>query len=423
MRSSRRLEAECRRNVELMWLIEEMAPSHTTIAAFRSEHSKELKEIFKRFGMFLKDVNLIGAEVVAVDGTKIRGVNSKGNNYTEKDVEGYLAYLEKKSEEYIKELDNIDKEEEEGGDNALSVKHEEVKVLLEKLKEKKEKYSGLQSQMQQQQSPQISTTDADTRLMQAADGGNIVGFNIQSATDAKHCMIADFLVTNEGDRHALHITATSAKQTLGVERLTAMADKGFHSGTELAACEQDDIITLVAPQQYITPKAVPDVRYNIEHFVYDKEQDCYICPQGNRLVSNGTMLKRMKKRGKEEIEVLYKDYKTTGCATCPVRHLCTNALKGRVISRFEYQDVIDANNKRVKENKEEYAKRKCIVEHPFGTVKRAWGYTYALLKGIQKITAEIALMFTCYNMRRAISIMGVVGLIKALNEWKTIKMA
>ncbi len=347
MRSSRRLEAECKRNVELMWLIEEMTPSHMTISTFRSEHNKELRKVFKQFGLFLKDMELIGAETVGIDSTKIRGVNSKGNNHTEKDVAEYLKYLDAKTDEYLKELDNMDKQE-ESADNMLSVKQEEVKGLLKKLKEKKEKYSELQWQMQQQQSTQISTTDADTRLMQGADGGNIVGFNIQSAVDAKHCMITEFAVTNEGDRHALHATAIATKETLDAESLTILADKGYHSGTELAACEKDGIITLVAPQQYITPKAV---------------------------------------------------------------------------SRFEYQDAIDANNKRIRENKDEYAKRKCIVEHHFGTIKRAWGYTYTLLKGIKKVTAEIALMFTCYNMRRAISIMGVVALVKALNNWKMIKTA
>jgi Transposase DDE domain len=289
---------------------------------------------------------------------------------------------------------------------------------LEKLKEKKEKYSSLQSQMRQQQVTQISTTDADTRLMQGADGGNMVGFNIQGATDAKHCLIADFEVTNEGDRHALHAVATSAKETLDVESLTAIADKGYHSGTELAACEEADIVTLIASQQYFVPKAVPDEHYNKEHFIYDKEQDCYSCPEGHKLVSNSTLLRRDKLMGKEEIEVFYKDYKTTQCSTCPVRHLCTTAVKGRVISRFEYQDAVDANNKRVEENKEVYARRKCIVEHPFGTIKRSWGYTYILLKGIKKVSAEMALIFTCYNMRRAISIMGVVGLVEALNNWK-----
>jgi len=231
-------------------------------------------------------------------------------------------------------------------------------------------------------------------------------------------MIADFEVTNEGDA-----TATSAKETLEAATLIALADKGYHSGTELAGCEKEEIVTLVASQKYFVPKAVPDEHYNKEYFIYDTEQDCYTCPEGHKLTSNGTMMKRDKLMGKEEIEVFYKDYKTTRCSTCPVRHLCTTAVKGRVISRFEYQDAVDANNKRVEGNKEVYARRKCIMEHPFGTIKRTWGYTYTLLKGIQKVTAEIALIFTCYNMRRAISIMGVVDLVKALNNWKMTKAA
>ena len=418
MRSSRRLEAESRRNVELMWLIEEMNPSHMSIAAFRSGHAKELKSVFKRFGLLLKGMELLGAQTVAIDSTKIRGVNSKGNNYTEKEVKEYLEHLTVKSDSYLKELDAMDKEE-TSPDSALGVRQEEVKGLLEQLKEKQKKYKDLQLQMKEQKVTQISTTDADTRLMQGADGGNTVGFNIQTATDAKHSLIADFEVTNEGDRHALLAVATSAKETLAAESLMVMADKGYHSGTELAACEGADIVALVATQQYFVPKAVPDERYNKEHFIYDKEQDSYSCPEGHQLTSNGSRLRRDKLLGKEEIEVFFKDYKTTKCATCPVRHLCTTAVKGRVISRFEYQDAVDANNKRVADNPEVYARRKCIAEHPYGTIKRAWGYTYTLLKGIKKAGAEMSLIFTCYNIRRAITIVGVVGLVEALNNQKT----
>lgn len=423
MRSSRRLEAECKRNVELMWLIQEMSPSHMSIAKFRSDHAKELKSVFKSFGLFLKDIELIDGGLVAIDGTKIRGQNSKGNNHTEKDVASYLKYLDQKSEVYLKELDSADKQEAACSNNDFSAKQDEVKALLKKIEEKKEKYKGLQAQMKKEQSTQVSTTDADTRLMQAADGGNMVGFNIQSATDAKHCLITEFAVTNEGDRHALHSIATSVKAILGKETLTVVADKGYHSGTELAACEDGDIVTLVAVQQYAVPKAVPDERYNKEHFVYDKDQDCYTCPEGHKLESNGTELKSTKLRGKEEVKVLYKAYKTAQCKDCPVRHLCTTAVKGRVISRFEYQEAVDANNKRVEDNKEVYGQRKCIVEHPFGTLKRSWGYTYTLLRGIKKVTGEMALMFTCYNLRRAVTILGVVGLISKINERKMLKMA
>ncbi len=364
MRPSRRLEAECKRNVELMWLIQEMSPSHMSIAKFRSDHAKELKSVFKSFGLFLKDLELIDGELVAIDGTKIRGVNSKGNNHTEKDVASYLQYLEQKSEGYLKELDAADKQESSSSDD-LSVRQEEVKGLLHKIKEKKEKYKMLQSQMQQQKAAQISTTDSDTRLMQAADGGNIVGFSIQSATDAKHCLITEFAVTNEGDRHALHSIATSAKAILRKEALTVVADEWYHSGTPLSACEGDEIVTLVAAQRYAVPKAVPDERYSKEHFAYDKDQDCFSCPEGHKLVSNGTKLKRTRLIGKEEVEVFYKQYKTIKCKGCPVRHLCTTAAKGRVISRFEYQEAVDANNTRVEQGREVYASRKCIVEHPF----------------------------------------------------------
>lgn len=422
IRSSRKLEMECQRNIELMWLTEEMKPSHTTIAMFRKQHGKELKEVFKKLGMFLKSEGLIAGKEVCTDGTKIRGVNSKANNYTEKDVDSYLGWLDKKTEEYLKQLDQADQEEEKSS-SPLSVKQSDVKDLLKQLKEKKEKYNGLQKQMQEKQTTQVSTTDPDTRLMQGADGGNTVGYNIQCSNDTAHSLIADFAVINEGDRHALHSTSVSAKETPGVEELTVIADKGYHAGTELAACEKDHINTLVAPQQYVIPGAVPDERYNAGSFIYDTQQDCYTCPEGQHLITNGTWLKRKKKLGNQEVEAKYKEYKTPQCLTCPAKHLCTRAAGGRVLTRFEYQEAIDANNKRVAENKERYQKRKCVSEHPFGTVKRAWGYTYTLLKGIKKVTGEFALIFTCYNLRRAISILGVVGLIRKINEQKMQPMA
>ena len=213
MRSSRRLEAECKRNVELMWLIQELTPSHMSIAKFRSDHAKELKKVFKTLGLFLKGIELIEGKLVAIDGTKMRGQNSKGNHHTEKDVASCLKYLEEKSENYLKELDAADKQE-AGSSDDLSVRQDEVKELLKKIEEKKEKYKVLQAQMKQEQSTQVSTTDADTRLMQAADGGNMAGFNIQSATDAKHCLITEFAVTNEGDRHALHRVSHIGKRNI-----------------------------------------------------------------------------------------------------------------------------------------------------------------------------------------------------------------
>src|SRR4030095_7477348 len=175
--------------------------------------------------------------------------------------------------------------------------------------------------------------------------------------------------------------------------------------------------------QYVVPGAVPDEHYHADNFIYDSEQDCYTCPEGQHLITSGTWLKRKKKLGREEVEARYKEYKTSQCLTCPVKHLCTRAAGGRVLTRFEYQEAIDANNKRVAENKESYQKRKCVSEHPFGTVKRAWGYTYTLLKGIKKVTGEFALIFTCYNLKRAINILGVVGLIRKIKENQVQTMA
>lgn len=423
IRSSRRLEAECKRNIELRWLMEELCPSHATIASFRKEHTKELKEVFKLFTAFLYKEGLLHEKVVAIDGTKMRAQNSRKNNYSEKSIEEHLAYVESKTESYLKELDEMDKQESSEQDNGMRIKKEQIKEKLKHLQQSKEKYSTLKEILEQSEHKQISTTDADSRLLQTRLNQTEVVYNVQSATEIKNKLIVAFDVTNTNDYNQLHSMAVQAKESLQTDELTAIADGGYYNGKQISDCEKNNIITLVAPKDYILPTAVPDERYSYDKFKYDGSKDCYICPEGQVLSTDGSIQKRTKGKGKDRYEVTFKRYKTNACINCPVKHLCTSSKMGRELQRYDYHNAVERNNNRVKQQPDIYQTRQCVVEHPFGTIKRNWGYTYTLLKGTSKVAAEMALIFLSYNIKRTMSIMGVSKLIDALKTWKMPQVA
>jgi transposase len=423
IRSSRRLEAECKRNIELRWLMEELYPSHATIASFRKEHPKELKEVFKLFTAFLYKEGLLHEKVVAIDGTKIRAQNNGKNNYSEKSIEEHLTYVKNKTEDYLKELDEMDKQESAEQDNGMRINREQVREKLKRLQQSKEKYSTLKELLVQSEQKQVSTTDADSRMLQTRLNQTEVGYNIQCAAEAKNKLIVAFDVTNTNDYNALHAMAMQAKASLQTDELTAITDGGYYNGKQISDCEKDNITTFVAPKDYILPTAVPDERYSYDKFKYDEQKDCYVCPEGQELTTDGSRQKRTKGAGKDRYEVTFKRYNTRACENCPVKHLCTNSKKGRELHRYDYHDAVERNNKRVKEHPDVYTTRQCIVEHPFGTAKRNWGYTYTLLRGMHRVAGEVALIFLSYNLRRTMSIMGVSKLIKALKEWKMPQVA
>jgi hypothetical protein len=250
-----------------------------------------------------------------------------------------------------------------------------------------------------------------------------VVYNIEAATEAKNKLITAFDVTNTNDFGQLHSMALQAKEALKGGELTAIADAGYYSGKQLFDCEKDNITTLVAPKNYILPTALPDERYSYDKFTYDGVKDCYLCPEGQVLSTDGSVQKRTKGKGKDRYEVSFKRYKTNACKDCPVKYLCTHSKKGRELQRYDYHDAVERNNNRVKQQPDAYSIRKCVVEHPFGTIKRSWGYTYTLLRGIGKVAAEVALIFLSYNIKRTMSIMGVSKLIDALQKWEMPKVA
>lgn len=263
---------------------------------------------------------------------------------------------------------------------------------------------------------QISMSDPSSRSLPIKDGITDVCYNVQAVADNKHSLIVEFETINTTDQGQLCPMATAAIKVLEVEEIQALADKGYHTGKDLQDCMDGHITTVVAyPER--TNKNV-DPAYQTSNFTYDKEQDNYTCPQGAVLTTNGNEYEKGRE-GRSSYTV--KRYVTDQCLTCVAKYLCTKA-KSKAIERSEYQDAIDENNKRVDENIPLYKTRQQIIEHPFGTIKRSWGYTYTLLKGKEKVNGEMAIIFTMYNLRRAMSIIGVNELINRLKQWKGGKM-
>jgi len=411
IRSSRKLAAECMRNIELWWLLHQLKPGYHTIADFRKNNPVALKNCFKIFVSFLKGEDLLGGETVGIDGTKIRAQNNKSNNYNEAKLKKHLEYIEARAESYIAELEQGDITEDQ---QAAELNKKQIAEKLKTLAERKTKYEHLQQTLQQSGAKQISTADADSRSLPIKENITEVCYNVQAANDSKHSLVVDFDTINQGDQGQLSTMAGKAKDILETEHLTVLADKGYHVGKELEAAKENNITTVVAYPQPRDRSDKINRSYYTDKFFYNKQSDSYCCPAGCELTTNG---KVYIKGRKDRTSYSVKTYSTTACSSCPFRHLCTKS-KSRTIDRSEYQDIIDENNKRVNENPALYKQRQQISEHPFGTIKRSWGYTYTLVKGIKKVNGEMAIIFTMYNLRRAMSILGVTELKRRLAQWK-----
>ena len=421
IRSSRMLERECTRNMELRWLINGLVPNYHTIADFRKDHRKELKNVFKKFTSFLLNNDLLNGENVAVDGTKIRAVNAKKNNFNAEKVNRHLEYIDNKTEDYFNQLDSIDQQENKS--DLINESIQKIQSKISKLKERKIFYNSIAEQLSTTNDSQVSTTDSESRSMPIHHNQIEVAYNIQCATDDKHCLIIHFEATNENDTKALFAASMGAKTALektAEESITILADKGYHNGAQLHLCEQANIQTIVAQRERSETQGIPTPEYFSEKFSYNKESQTYNCPAGKTLTTNGSWYTKdhTAKTRKNSTKYHFQQFKTSACKNCSVKHFCTKNKIGRIIDRSEYQDTVDKNNARIIHEKERYLLRQQIVEHPFGTIKRAWGYYFTLLKGKEKVNAEYAIIFTIYNLRRVVSILGVKELLKRLKTFK-----
>ena len=387
VRSSRDLEKECKRNIEVMWLLNSLKPDHNTISNFRRDNPKAIKKVFRETVKIAKHFNLIGGTLIAGDSTKFRAQNSKKNNFNQKKVDRHLAYIDNKLNEYNQALADSD------GDDKKKVKQE-----IKKQKKRKREYKKIEKQLKDTGAPQISISDPDSRQMIIRNNITEVAYNAQTSTDSKHNLPIDYKVTNTNDSKAMGNMLQRAKSILHTNQFIALYDKGYHTGSEFKIAHDLNIDTLVA----IPPQAsqAPDPAYNVENFTYCKEDDYYICPQNHQLKTTGKWHKGATYN--------FKRYTTKACMTCPAKTQCSKATYGKGIQRSEFQEFINNNKERIEQNKELYKQRQSIVEHPFGTIKRQWGFNYIITKkGIKRASADVGLIMTAYNLRRIINIIGI----------------
>jgi transposase len=408
VRSSRKLEKECHRNLEVMWLMKKLAPDHKTIADFRKDNAERarcIKPVFKEFIYLCRSLDLYGAQLVAIDGSKFKAVNSKSNNLNEKTVALRLKQTEEKIAEYLKEMDKNDTEDSAEDEN---VNVDELKEKICKLEEEKQRYEQIQNQMRATGQKEVSLVDPDSRLMRVDSQRLEVCYNIQTSVDAKQHLIVDYdVINNSTDHHQLTTDAKAAKQTLGVDRLEVLSDKGFYVANDLVECEEAGITVFMPIPSFNPTKntGVPEPEFGSERFIFDGVKDVYVCPAGKELGFWKGSFKSKPDCGRR--------YRTGSCACCTSRSLCTRNRRGRIMVRWEYQDAVDRLRARLEssEGKEKLRSRREIAEHPFGTMKRAFNQGYLLLKGLRKVRGEVGFTMLAYNMRRAISILGVGTLI------------
>ena len=411
IRSSRRLEKETLRNLEMQWLVEAICPNYHSISDFRKDNPKALKQLFKLFVSFLKDAELIAGEIIAIDGTKSRAHNGKKSNFNQKKIDKHIAYIEAKVEEYLDELEKNDVKD-------TSVKVTNIQQKIERLKQNKIKYELLEEKLKASGEPQISTTDADARALLVQGQVVEVSYNIQAAVDDKHNLVVATHTINRNDKNALSAIAIEAKENLALETFTALVDKGYHNGRELDTCKNHNITTIVAhPDQGKSNENGTQPEYLVSKFSYNKENNTYTCPQGQTLTTTGRWHKKTGRT--EESGYMYQKYRTPACKTCPVKDQCTSRKAGREIDRSQYAEAVEQNQKRYQENPQLYRKRQEINEHIFGTIKRKWGYNYTDLIGLEKVNGEHSLIMLVYNIKRSINILGVPDLIAKLKTWNS----
>lgn len=393
LRSSRELEKETHRNIEVIWLLKGLSPDHNTISNFRRDNPKAIKKVFRATVEIAKNFELIGGKLLAGDSTKLRAQNSKKNNFNPKKIERNLEYIENKLSEYENQLSAADED-----------KRELIKQEIEKHQIRKQAYQNLQKQLEESGETQISTSDPESRQMITRNNITEVAYNAQTTVDAKYNIPIDYKVTNENDSKAMGKMLRRSKTILRRNDFTGLYDKGYHTGSEFEIAEKLDIEVMVAVPAVAAN--APDPAYNVEHFRYEESEDYYICPQGARLSTNGTWYNSK--------SAPFKQYKTPACKSCPVREKCTTSVRnGKIVQRNKYVKYIEANKQRIEANPNYYRRRQAIAEHPYGTIKRQWGFNYIMTKKtIKRAESDVGLIFTAYNFRRILNIIGIEALRK-----------
>ena len=401
--SSRRLERETQRNIEMMWLIGRLMPDFKTIATFRKENAKALRGVCREFVVLCRNLDLFADGLVAIDSSKFKAVNNRDRNFTVAKMKRRLEQIEKSIDRYMAMMDTADRQEPEIAEARKVRLGDKIKTL----KEQMEKLKALEVQMLETEDKQLSLTDPDARsMMTSGRGTGMVGYNVQATVDAKHHLIIDHEITQTGlDSGQLAEMATRAKDIIGADDLTVVADRGYFEGEQVRACDQAGITTFVPKPQTSGSKAKG--LFGKQDLVYLPDEDAYRCPAGEKL----TWHCYANERGKT-----FSFYWTTACAACPLKKQCTTS-KMRRIKRWEHEAVLDAAQRRLDLDPEKMAVRRCTAEHPFGTLKFWMGATHFLTRTKERVGAEMSLYVLAYNIKRMIKILGIRPLLEAIRAY------
>jgi len=401
VQSSRRLEREAGRNVEVMWLTTRLVPDHKTIADFRKDNGPAIRKVCSRFVQLCRRVGLLAEARVAIDGSKFKAVNNRDRNFTRAKMQRRMAQIEESVARYLQQLDSADRQE---PSLALESKAARLTEKIAKLRQEMQRLEALNSEMLDMPDRQVSLTDPDARSMATSGrGSGVVGYNVQASVDTTHHLIVTHDVTNSGsDRSQLARMGKKTKATLETDKLDVVADRGYFNSEEILACVEADItVTLPKP---MTSGSRSKGRFVKQDFRYVAEEDVYICPTGERLkyyYSN------------EERGLTLRRYWTNTCQTCAIKDKCTTG-KQRRITRWEHEHLLEDVQRRLDENPQAMRQRRETVEHPFGTIKARMGATHFAMKTLRNVRTEMALHVLAYNLTRVMNILGPGPLMKAM---------
>jgi transposase len=400
IQSSRRLEREAGRNVELMWLLGRLAPDFKTIADFRKNNGEAIRLVCREFVMLCRKLDLFTDAFVAIDGSKFKAVNNVNRNYTRAKVKQRLVLLDKSIQQYLGDIASADRRE----SKAAKGKTERMESRIAKLREEMQALKKLEVRMLATPDQQLSQTDPDARAMgTTARGRGVVGYNVQSAVDAKHHIIVTHEVTNIGhDRTQLANMAEQAREAIDTKELAVVADRGYFNGEEILACEENGITTYLPKPQTSGNQAKG--LFGKRDFHYIAKDDEYLCPAGERAI--------WRQKTVEKDRVIHR-YWSSACRECAIKSQCTTGRERR-ISRWEHEAVLDELEQRMDREPERMRIRKCTVEHPFGTIKAWMGATHFQLKTLERVSTEMSLHVLAYNMKRVLQIMGAAPLMEAI---------
>ncbi len=403
VQSSRRLEREAQRNVELMWLTGRLAPDHKTIADFRKDNGPAIQAACAQFVVLCREIGLFGSALVAIDGSKFKAVNTRDRNFTANKLRKRLEQVADHVAGYLRDLDTADRQEGE----AAEARSGRLKEKIERLREQMRMLEAMEVRVAASPDGQVSVTDPDARSMATSGrGSGIVGYNVQSAVEAEHHLIvAHDVVMTGSDREQLAAMAAQAKDAMGVETLDALADRGYFSGEEIRACEAMGVTSYVPKP--LTSGAKADGRFGKQDFVYLPDQDVYRCPSGALLPRHMTTV--------EKGMTLHRYWDRASCQACALKALCTPGVERRV-TRWEHEAVIDALQRRMDLTPDAMRLRRRLVEHPFGTIKAWMGATHFQMKRLPNVKTEISLHVLAYNLKRVIAILGAKRLIAAIQN-------